>query len=688
MGNSHGKLSIRKKGPLQRPSFFSGRGDAEKVDATPNDDDGKSDVAVKALRRGKREKRTLAVSSSGAEGTVTLDELLGETVGHNNGDSEDTTNTKPPAQDAPTTDAPDVEPDLTAVIPYALPMLPSKQAVKYFTTCRAWGATGDEVLPTLLKRELRSVLPPRLVWMLNKSENSREHWTEFARQWFRKEFVRAKVGNSKDDTNIDECDENKPSIGTTEPPCCSACGETSADLKRCKGCSSVWYCNVACQRAHRKSHKKECKEISNRHVAEEDAKKSKAIEPLMSELDLMETFLTRPDIADCLADTTSPREFEMFLYSLGCESFHNLAAGLGGGKLLTDEFEEPEKVEDWQNYSMLVELDETHHIRKEKFAYFVDEVRKSAPGLDHYYMLEIMGKGGKKLTLEDGTPLAIWTDGLGRQDVGPELSEYAYREKNSDLIDEHFVPKCSCPDCGAKMDQYVIFPDNGPIKSGLLLDEPWLGTKMCGYEKKSYGRTIIKEGDLPDLSFADTYETLAMEASGEIDGSCVYPDSDSMEDLFEVTLKLVHYDGLNSPSVVVLYDRQKLRLASIRDEERAEDEDFDDDDDDDEPRPTGAVRMTFQDRLQRDMPDGNGANSRALLGIELNVKNVALLSSQVIDRCKFECDPRPDSNQMWLMDWNSFCYITTYDEDEGHYRGMRLPRAELFRACGLLSGFD
>ena len=81
------------------------------------------------------------------------------------------------------------------------------------------------------------------------------------------------------------------------------------------------------------------------------------------------TFLTRPDIADCLADTTNPDEFEMYLYSLGCESFQNLAAGLGGGKLLTDEFdefEEPEKDEDWQNYSMLVERDDKHHIRKEK----------------------------------------------------------------------------------------------------------------------------------------------------------------------------------------------------------------------------------------------------------------------------------------------------------------------------------
>ena len=194
MGNSHGK-PVRKKGRLlQRPSFFSGRrGDAEEMD-----DDGDKSVTTSELRilkvhrRGKREKSAVAVSSSGAEGTATLAKLFGETAAGHDGDSEDSsTNTKPPAQDAPIADAPDVDPDLTAVIPYALPMLPSKQAVR------------------LLKRELRSVLPPRLVWMLNKSENSRGHWTEFARQWFRKEFVRATVGRAEDGSlDVDSKDMN------------------------------------------------------------------------------------------------------------------------------------------------------------------------------------------------------------------------------------------------------------------------------------------------------------------------------------------------------------------------------------------------------------------------------------------------------------------------------------------------
>lgn len=45
---------------------------------------------------------------------------------------------------------------------------------------------------------------------------------------------------------------------------CSACGKTGVanqDVKQCNGCKCVWYCGAACQRAHWKAHKKECKLI-------------------------------------------------------------------------------------------------------------------------------------------------------------------------------------------------------------------------------------------------------------------------------------------------------------------------------------------------------------------------------------------------------------------------------------------
>ena len=42
---------------------------------------------------------------------------------------------------------------------------------------------------------------------------------------------------------------------------CASCGKSSNALKKCTACKSAWYCNVSCQKAHRKAHKKGCKRI-------------------------------------------------------------------------------------------------------------------------------------------------------------------------------------------------------------------------------------------------------------------------------------------------------------------------------------------------------------------------------------------------------------------------------------------
>ena len=46
---------------------------------------------------------------------------------------------------------------------------------------------------------------------------------------------------------------------------CSACGKSGApgkDLKKCAACMCVWYCGVACQRAHRGEHRGVCRRIA------------------------------------------------------------------------------------------------------------------------------------------------------------------------------------------------------------------------------------------------------------------------------------------------------------------------------------------------------------------------------------------------------------------------------------------
>ena len=49
--------------------------------------------------------------------------------------------------------------------------------------------------------------------------------------------------------------------GTTPAKLCSACGEKSDALMKCRACKCVWYCDKECQNKHWKEHKKECKPI-------------------------------------------------------------------------------------------------------------------------------------------------------------------------------------------------------------------------------------------------------------------------------------------------------------------------------------------------------------------------------------------------------------------------------------------
>ncbi|KAL7530726.1 hypothetical protein ACHAXR_003642 [Thalassiosira sp. AJA248-18] len=66
---------------------------------------------------------------------------------------------------------------------------------------------------------------------------------------------------------------------------------------RCTACKSVRYCNVDCQRAHRKVHVKECKRISNEL---ENSRRAAAFEAAISELPLVEEVPSPPALPDCL----------------------------------------------------------------------------------------------------------------------------------------------------------------------------------------------------------------------------------------------------------------------------------------------------------------------------------------------------------------------------------------------------
>lgn len=83
---------------------------------------------------------------------------------------------------------------------------------------------------------------------------------------------------------------------------CAACNRVAeSGLKRCSACNSVRYCNVDCQRAHRKVHRKECVRIAEEL---ERSRRAAAFNTALSKLALNEVVdtspPTRPDCDICM----------------------------------------------------------------------------------------------------------------------------------------------------------------------------------------------------------------------------------------------------------------------------------------------------------------------------------------------------------------------------------------------------
>ena len=58
--------------------------------------------------------------------------------------------------------------------------------------------------------------------------------------------------------------------GTPTKKMCSACGEKSDTLMKCRACKCVWYCDKDCQNKHWKEHKIECRPIK-KELRDEEA---------------------------------------------------------------------------------------------------------------------------------------------------------------------------------------------------------------------------------------------------------------------------------------------------------------------------------------------------------------------------------------------------------------------------------
>lgn len=65
----------------------------------------------------------------------------------------------------------------------------------------------------------------------------------------------------------DQSAEASSSSSSSPPaPACAQCAATPDSLKQCLKCHSVSYCNRDCQKAHFKTHKKECAALAQEYV--------------------------------------------------------------------------------------------------------------------------------------------------------------------------------------------------------------------------------------------------------------------------------------------------------------------------------------------------------------------------------------------------------------------------------------
>ena len=69
------------------------------------------------------------------------------------------------------------------------------------------------------------------------------------------------LGESGERKVVESSETNEDAEENEAPKRCSACGEKSDTLKKCRNCKCVWYCDKDCQNKHWKEHKRDCKRI-------------------------------------------------------------------------------------------------------------------------------------------------------------------------------------------------------------------------------------------------------------------------------------------------------------------------------------------------------------------------------------------------------------------------------------------
>ena len=202
---------------------------------------------------------------------------------------------------------------------------------------------------------------------------------------------------------------------------------------------------------------------------------------------------------------------------------------------------------------------------------------------------------------------------------------------------------------------------------------------MRGCEDNCYGRMVIREDDIDGLSFDNDHPlTPAGVDLPENYDLCHRPTDESLNGLFDVTVKAVSFHKDCGPAVVTIAHQEPLQLISSRHEL-----------DNGCVETLGAVRYHFK---SGELKNEDGAS----FTIAASFKNCAKLLN--FDPLEFEegmviaqRGERPTSNQLWVLDWKFA--VLEGDRSTEHCIGIwenkpkvSLARSEISRKCGLIKG--
>ena len=100
---------------------------------------------------------------------------------------------------------------------------------------------------------------------------------------------------------------------------CASCGKWSDALKKCTACKRTWYCNVSCQKAHRKDHKEKCKLVEKMEKMRQNLKVENPDQSEASEISEELGMFESPPKEDCvICMLPLPLESMMASYQACC----------------------------------------------------------------------------------------------------------------------------------------------------------------------------------------------------------------------------------------------------------------------------------------------------------------------------------------------------------------------------------